>query len=102
MRLPGNEIRHVRKTLGLTVAQFAIVLGVHASSVHRWEAAGPDAVPVDGLAANVLTALRQRVQAGPEAVCAARDTGTRVAEALLIGGTLVGLAVLLEFLVDRE
>lgn len=98
--MSGSEIRSIRERLGLSVTQFAAVLGVHASTVHRWEAAGDELVDVDGVAANVLIALRQRV--ADEAEGSAKEAGRAVVEALLIGGALVALAALLAYALRRR
>ncbi len=98
--MAGAEIRSIRERLGLSVIQFATVLGVHASTVHRWEAAGSEMVDVDGVAANVLIALRQRVAEEPDS--SAKDAGRAVVEALLLGGALVALAALLAYALRRS
>src|SRR5689334_15879221 len=94
----GHEVRAIREALGLPVVQFATVLGVHPSSVHRWEGAGAQAVPIEGVALTVISALRQRVLQGRRAdrVRAAK-TGQQVSDQLALGGVLLALTVLLAF-----
>ena len=93
--MTGSEIRQTRVSLGLTASRFATVLGVHPSTVHRWESAGQATVPVEGIPLNVLLALQQRVAHTPSKE--ASDLGRRVAEALLVGGALAGLVLLIGF-----
>ena len=100
--LSGHEIRAIRQALGLTMAQLALVLGVHPSSVQRWELAGKQTVKVEGVALTVLLALRQRVidEANGKRVAAA--TGREVSNKLATGGVLLALAVLLIFAAGRK
>lgn len=37
----GRTVRHIRKRMELTQAQFGDVLGVTALTVHRWNPASP-------------------------------------------------------------
>ena len=95
MRMTGSEIRQTRVALGLSASRFATVLGVHPSTVHRWESAGQAAVTVEGIPLSVLLALQHRVAHTPHQE--ASDLGKRVAEALLVGGALAGLVLLIGF-----
>lgn len=45
LRLTGAEVTAAREVLGLTIAEFAALAGVHPQTPHRWEA-GRDPVPV--------------------------------------------------------
>lgn len=93
----GSDVRGVRRALGLSAPKFATVLGVHPSTVFRWEAAGDGSVPIEGIPLNVLTALRQRVSEeglDPEQV---RDKGREVSDALVVGGVLLALGLLIAF-----
>jgi len=99
----GQDVRAIREALGLPVLQFATVLGVHPSSVHRWESSGNQPVPIEGVAWTVLSALRQRVLAvkKPERARAAA-AGQKVSNELATGGVLLALAVLLLFAAGKE
>ena len=100
--ITGSDVRHVREALRLPVTQFATVLGVHASSVHRWEAAGASRIPIEGVPLTVLTALRGRVLAEASEKRKAAAKGAEVSNALATGGVLVALAILLMFAAGRE
>ncbi len=102
VQVPGEQVETLRKAMGLSVAQFASVLGVHPSSVHRWEAAGQGPATVDGVAAGVLVAMSQRLQGDRKARQEAGDLGDAIAKALLVGGALVGLALLLKWLTSGK
>lgn len=93
--MAGRDVRAIREALRLPVSQFSTVLGVHPSSVHRWEAADRDLVPIEGVAWPVLTALRQRVDEDPGARRRAAQAGRDVAAALITGGVIVALTALL-------
>lgn len=84
----------------MSVAQFAAVLAVHPGTVHRWESAELQAVPVDGVAANILIALDQRSEKQPG--FQASRVGDEVIQALVIGGALLALGLLIGHLVGSE
>jgi len=100
--ITGRDVRRIREALRLPVAQFATVLGVHASSVHRWEAAEAARIPIEGVPLTVLTALRARVHAEATRGRKVAAKGEEVSNALATGGALVALAILLMFAAGRE
>ena len=79
----------------MSSSQFATVLGVHPTTVSRWENS-PKPVVVEGMAHNVLTGLIRRMEAA-EAAKRARVAGKKVSDALLVAGVLVALALLVRF-----
>lgn len=90
--LTGARIAAVRTALGLNAFAFAAALGVHVSSVFRWEAA--KAPVIDPLQRDILTRLvalppRQLRSAGKVA-------GPQITAALLKGGTLSAFRRLLD------
>lgn len=95
--IPGSRVKAIREALRLTSVQFAAVLGVHPTTVYRWEAAGDSDVPVDGVQWNVLSALSDRIEHDGQARAEARDVGAEVAKALLVAGAVVALFLLLSF-----
>jgi len=101
-QLLGKDVAAIRRALCLTTGQLATVLGVHASSVHRWEAAGASRIPIEGVPLTVLTALRSRVLAETGARRRVAAKGEEVSNALATGGVLVALALLLMFAAGRE
>lgn len=102
VRIRGSEVKNIRSTLGLNASQFATVLGVHASTVHRWEAQGEGTWEVDGVPANVLIALRERLRNDDRAAKQASGLGNEIVAALGVGGALVGLAILLSWLTESR
>jgi hypothetical protein len=100
--IPGRDVRAIRERLGLSVVQFATVLGVHPSSVHRWETAGEVAVPIEGVAWTVLSALRHRLLAQGASPAVATAKGQEVSNELAVGGVLLALALLLVFAAGKE
>lgn len=99
--LAPAQIRQTRLALGLSSGQFAIVLGVHPTTVSRWEnASGP--VVVEGMAFTVLSALRLRLAQDRRAEETARETGKEVSDALVVGGVVLALALLVAFAAGRE
>lgn len=100
VNLQGIRVRQIRESLGMTVPQFASVIAVHPGTVHRWESAGPVAVAIDGVAANVLAALDQKLQNRQQ--FQANQVGEDVVKALLVGGALVALGLLIGELVGER
>jgi len=96
MEIAPPEARAVREALGLSIPQFAAVLGVHQSTVHRWETAD-EPVRVGGIPASVLAALRERAVHGQFDPGQAQQAGREISNALVIGGVLVALALLISF-----
>jgi len=103
VKLSGDRVRIIREALGMTVPQFSTVIAVHPGTVHRWEAAGPAEVPIDGVAAGVLAALDQKVRrnTGPAADFNPGDVGQQVVQALMVGGALLALGLLIGELVGK-
>lgn len=90
------QIRRTREAFGLSSSHFAAVLGVHPTTVSRWEnSRGP--VVVEGMAWTVLTALWRRLEEGKGARVAAQKQGEAISEALVFGGVVLALALLVAF-----
>jgi hypothetical protein len=94
------HIRATRQAFGLSSAQFAAVLGVHPTTVSRWENS-PIPVIVEGAAWTVLMGLWQRLQEDARAKQQAQQTGEEISRALLVGGALLALALLVSFAAKR-
>jgi hypothetical protein len=97
--MTGPEIKAVRTTLGHDPYVFAKILGVHLSTLYRWERSRGEA-HIDPLQAEILDRLRSNL--------AARETpdqrklGEDVLKAVLVGGSLVGLTYLLNEIVKTD
>lgn len=100
VNLRGSRVREIRESLGMSVPQFASVVAVHPGTVHRWESAGDLPVAIDGVAAGLLAALDQRLQKGQH--FQANQVGDAVVRALMVGGALVALGLLISELVGKE
>ena len=92
--MTGTDIRRLRELLGMQVPQFAQLFGVHVTTAYRWETAGAQTVSLDPLHAALFARLQQSVDARP-AQTQRTDWGKQLVTAVLIGGTLAGLAILL-------
>lgn len=89
------EVRSLRARLGMYGNDFAYLLGVHYTTLCRWEKAA--VVRAEPLQAALLLHAQERVMGLP--LEAATTLGTELRTALATGGTLKGLAVLLADLV---
>lgn len=103
-----SEILSIRSALGLDAFAFSAILGVSVSTVYRWESLakvrggvrkgrGAEA-PIHRLQSDLLTALRRTLAATPGI---GRDLGQRISKALLAGGSLAGLRVLLDAITEE-
>lgn len=89
----GSHIRDNCEALGVDPFVIARVLGVHVSSVYRWQT--QERAAVSGLQHELLVALDHRLgDVTPEQ---ARDAGAKLLDGVLTGGTLGGLGALLDF-----
>ena len=99
--LSSGQIKQTREALGLSSSQFASVLGVHPTTVSRWEnAKGP--VIVEGMAYTVLSALQKRLAGNRRAKVAASRAGEEISSALVFGGVVIALALLVAFAAKQK
>lgn len=88
--MKGSDIAALRQALGLDHFALAAVLGVHVSSVYRWET---KRVTVDGIQALVLEGLWARRTQD------LTDLGEEIRRCLSSGGgTLRALGIVIRFL----
>lgn len=88
----GSTIRSLRESLGHEPYVFAKVLGVHVSTLYRWEQTDSE-VRMGPLQANILEQLQQLL--AKKRAKETKELGQAVLKAFLVGGTLAGLACLL-------
>lgn len=93
--MTGNEVRTLRTQLGLSPQHLAALLGVHLTTVYRWESTEGQELRLEPLQHSLLLQMQRRLKQQPP-----RDLGQQLLEALLVGGTLVGLAYLLADLTE--
>lgn len=86
--MTGSTICALRLRSGLSVTEFAQLLGVHVATAYRWERE-PGDVRVEPLQARLLARLAQVMADDPDQVNGLRG-------AVLIGGGLAGLAWVLD------
>ena len=66
--MTGTEVAALRRDLALRPGALADLLGVHASTVYRWEGAGDLPARIETLQERLLTVLRlELVAQGPDA-----------------------------------
>lgn len=89
-------VAQVRKWLAIDPFAMAAVLGVHVSSIYRWEKTRTP--KIDPLQATILGELAARTldkRLG-------KDLGKRITDSLVSRGNLAGLHTLLQFIVEGE
>jgi len=94
--LTGIAVATVRKALGLDVFAFSELLGVHRSTIYRWE--DSTRVVADPLQREILEGLR-RYHRLPNGRVAIKALGVNVRRAMVAAGSLAALRVLLEAIV---
>lgn len=99
--MAGKAIRKLRTDLGMTPADFAALLGVHPSSIYRWENADAEEVHIEPLQFRLLTVLQQEVNKRKTAQAQA-ELGKAIVGALIVGGALFGLFTLLATIFKEE
>jgi hypothetical protein len=92
----GNDLNWLYETLGITTIELADLLGVHATTVYRWNKAAGSEIKMNPLQLQLMRLLMAK----------ARDSGASLGHELLagldFGGTLGGLSILLStFEVDK-
>ncbi len=92
--MTGQSIRQIRTDIGMEPAQFAQLLGVHSSTLYRWENVGAAPVRVEPLQRQLLTVLEQQL-AERSTLRARAELSETILKGLLIGGGLLGLFYLL-------
>jgi len=96
--MTGRQIRRLREQLRLDPFALAGVLGVHVSTIYRWESSTVD-VKMDPLQALLMERLRERVATQPKS---ADDLSQAIVKGLVTGGALVALLALLKKLLDDD
>jgi|SRR5579885_2399337 len=95
--MTGGEIQRIRTEFALNVQQFATMLGVHPSTVYRWESALSLESNPDPLQRDLLQALDRIVRFG-----AADRLREHLRWWIASGGGLLALYGLLKFMYTGE
>ena len=93
--MTGNRVRQLREDLGMTPGQFASLIGVHPSTLYRWEAAHEGQLRMDPMQLQLMTLLEREV-AKRKSAEARSELGSAIVTALLVGGGMFALFKLLE------
>lgn len=92
--MKGNDVQSLRSALGLDPTHFAQLLGIHPSTLYRWEAAKDTEIRVEPFQQQILAVLQRRVGLAPKGEV--EDLGDVILKGLLVGGAMFGLYKLLE------
>ena len=93
--MKGSQVGQLRMDMGMTPSQFAALIGVHPSTLYRWEAAKDKELKMDPMQLQLMTLLQTEVSKRKSAE-ARSELGTAIVTALLVGGGLFALFKLLE------
>ena len=91
--MTGTQVRELRAALRLDPTHFAQLLGVHPSTLYRWEAAGDVPVRVEPFQLQILAMLQRQI-AAPTA--GNEDLSETILKKLLVKSAMFGLFKLLE------
>lgn len=97
LNISGADVAKLRQKLGFEVVHFATLLGIHSSTVYRWEKQDKNAIRPEPLQLHLLVAIGFTIahfDRPPEDGAAFRRNLLRN---LLVGGTLAGMHCLLSW-----
>ena len=86
--MTGEEVRKIRKALGMSPQYFSAILGVSPSTVYRWESS--DTIRVESMQLQILTLLRECI-VKPKKEQACLEFGSKISTTLLVNGSLFAL-----------
>lgn len=98
--MTGAFVRALRAELSWTGQQFADLLGVHGSTVYRWEKAEYEEIKIEPLQAALVTLLDAELRRGDWTDRHALKTA--LIDGLRMGGTLRALYALLDAMYGRD
>jgi transcriptional regulator with XRE-family HTH domain len=90
--MTGRQLRRLREDLGMTTHAFADVIGVHVSTLYRWEDT-EIALKTDPLQQKIIERLGEEL--GDMSIEQRRALGKKVTDLLLAKGSLVALGGLI-------
>lgn len=90
--MTGSAIKNIREGLGLNAHAFAEIIGVHVSTLYRWEAQAEREARMELLQARILEALARQLKAKK---IEQEKLGEDLKKALMVGGALAALYILL-------
>ncbi len=93
--MTGRQIKGLRKLLGLERYAFAETLGVALSTLYRWENSRK-VVKMDPLQAKILGRLAQTPRKK------FKQLGSDITNALIVGGNLAALVVLIQAITESK
>lgn len=96
--MTGLDIKKLREAMELEAFAFARILGVHVSTLYRWEQSA-DAVTMDPLQREILEQLAAKFRSRRAAE--KKELGQKVLAGLLAGGALMGLSFLLGYVTGQ-
>ena len=98
--MTGNQLRDLRDRLDLTHHALAMLIGVHVSSVYRWEARGTKVAKIERLQSEILEAMRSALRGVGRKH--AGEVGWMILQKLLAGSRLAALGVALTWATASE
>lgn len=103
--MTGRDLTALREALALDHYQFATVLGVHPSSIYRWESQKRNQVGLDRGSERIVVRLFEALFVNTKEPERAREVGGKLGETvrtmMIAKGDLGGLIVILNFIVEN-
>lgn len=106
--MTGDDIKNIRIMFGFDITEMSQLLGVHYSTVYRWEYVGSESVKIEPMQAKLITTMTLIANVGrsPELRQAAFEDvkvlGPQIAAQLKTRGSLAGLYTLLRHVFDDK
>lgn len=96
--LTGREIKKLRNDVGLSASKLAETLGVSTPTVFRWESYDNQVPAMEQRHMQYLLSLKQAVRKADDP----QVVGKSIAGALIVGGAIFGLFMLLKAAFDED
>ena len=96
--MTSTQLKRLRETIGVDPFAWSAVLGVHVSTVYRWESSGR-ALTMDPIQRDIVARLRDLIADQPRLVGKLNKT---IVDGLVRGGSLYALRNVLTIIIEEE
>ena len=97
--MKGKDITEIKQVLKLNREEMAKMCGVHPTTIYRWEKNGKNEISgIEPMQAGILLKLLNKIKNNSKEI---NKISRDIKNALLIGGAIFGLYILLKALFDE-